>query len=87
MPRNDLVLPPIKQKIYSIVSWHHGISAEHLRELVWIDDPCGGPEDRKVLHVHVCQLNRLLAPYGIEVRGSISSGYRVQFRPARRKHR
>src|SRR3954467_4792875 len=80
MPRNDLALPPIKRRIYDIVNRHHGISAERLRELVWSDDPAGGPEDRKVLHVHVWQLNRLLAPHGVEVRGSVSSGYRVQFR-------
>ena len=90
MPRDDIVLPPIKRRIYDIVSRHHGISAERLRELVWIDDPSGGPEDPKVLHVHVCQLNRLLVPYGVEIRGSVSGGYRVQFRPPHRskeKHR
>jgi hypothetical protein len=44
MPWNDLVLPPIKRRIYDIVSRHDGISAEHLRELVWAEDPNGGPE-------------------------------------------
>jgi DNA-binding SARP family transcriptional activator len=78
MPRDDLILPPIKRRIYDIVNRHHGISAERLRELVWIDDPSGGPEDRKTIHIHVHQLNRLLRPYGIEVRGSVSGGYRVQ---------
>ena len=90
LPRDDLVLPPVKRRIYDIVSRRPGIAAERLRELVWSNDPAGGPEDRKVLHVHVCQLNQLLAPYRIEVRGSVSRGYRVQFCPSRsakEKHR
>jgi hypothetical protein len=45
--------------------------------LVWAHDPAGGPEDRKVLHVHIHQLNRLLHPLGIRVRGSRTGGYRV----------
>jgi hypothetical protein len=44
---------------------------------VW-DGADGGPEDRKVLHVHVHQLNRLLLPFGLRVRGSRFYGYRVQ---------
>jgi hypothetical protein len=78
MPRNDIVLPPIKRRIYDIVSRHHGISAERLRELVWIDDPAGGPENRKCLHVHVHQLNKMLAPLGLVVRGSGSGGYQMR---------
>jgi hypothetical protein len=77
LPHDGLVLPPVKRRIYDIVSRHPGISAERLRELVWIDDPAGGPEDRKVLHVHVHQLNRRLAPFGIAVRGSLTAGYRL----------
>jgi hypothetical protein len=59
------------------VQRHPDISAEELRGLVWADDPNGGPEDRKVLHVHVSQLNQLLAPHGIMVR-SQGGGYRVR---------
>jgi hypothetical protein len=51
--------------------------ATHLRCGTAATDPNGGPEDRKVLHVHVHQLNRLLRPHGIRVRGSASGGYRV----------
>jgi hypothetical protein len=43
---------------------------------VWADDPNGGPEDRKCLHVHVSQLNHLLAPLGIMVR-SQGGGYQI----------
>jgi hypothetical protein len=72
-------LTPIKQRILDIVKQCPGISAEELRSLVW-DDPSGGPEDRKVLHVHVSQLNRILASRGIVVR-SEGGGYRVRAVP------
>ena len=61
------MLPPVKRRIDDLVCRHPGIAAERLRELVWIDDPAGGPEDPKVLYVHVSQLNQQLAPYGIEI--------------------
>jgi hypothetical protein len=44
---------------------------------VWADDPSGGPEDRKVLHVHINQLNHLLAALRIEVR-SQGGGYHIR---------
>ena len=72
-----LHLPPIKQRIYDVVRQRPGISAVTLRDLVWADDPNGGPEDRKVLHVHVSQLNQLLAPYGVCVR-SEAGLYRIR---------
>jgi hypothetical protein len=70
-------LPPIKEKIFTAVRRRPGISAEELRCVVWADDPNGGPEDRKVLHVHVSQLNHFLAPLGICVR-SQGGGYRIR---------
>jgi hypothetical protein len=75
-----LRLPPIKQRIYEAVQRHPDISAEELRCLVWADDPNGGPEDRKTLHVHVSQLNQLLTPYGVMVR-SQGGGYRIRSVP------
>jgi len=69
-------LPPIKRRIYDAVRTHPGISAEELRGLVW-DGPDGGPEDRKVLHVHVNQLNHLLTSHGLMVR-SQGGGYRIR---------
>jgi hypothetical protein len=78
LPHDNLGLPPIKRRIHDIVGRHPGISAEHLCELVWADDPGGGPESgRKAIHVHVNQLNHRLAPFGIAVRGSLSAGYRL----------
>lgn len=73
-----VVLPPTKQRILDAVRQRPGIDSESLRGIVWADDPNGGPEDRKVIHVHVWQLNRLLLPHGIAVRGSRSGGYRLQ---------
>jgi hypothetical protein len=61
-------LPPIKQRILDCVRRRPGINAEELRCVVWADDPSGGPENRKCLHVHVNQLNHLLASLGIVVR-------------------
>jgi len=71
-----LALPPTKQRILDTVRRRPGVTAEELREIVWADDPAGGPEDRKVLYVHVHQLNRLIAPLGVAVRGG-TGGYRV----------
>jgi hypothetical protein len=75
-----LCLPRIKQIIYETVRHRPGISAEELRCIVWADDPNGGPEDRKVLHVHVSQLNHLLAPLGIVV-CSQGGGYQIRSVP------
>jgi hypothetical protein len=72
-----LQLPKTKARILEAVRRRPDISAEELRTIVWADDPAGGPEDRKVLHVHVSQLNRQLAPYGIMVR-SQGGGYRIR---------
>jgi hypothetical protein len=77
IPPTGLRLPPIKQRIFEAVQRHPDISAETLRCIVWADDPAGGPENRKVLHVHVSQLNHLLAPLGIMVR-SRGGGYRIR---------
>jgi hypothetical protein len=78
-----LRLPPIKRRILEAVVKHPDIPAERLREIVWADDPNGGPEDRKVLHVHVFQLNRLLIPHGLVVRAGRGAGatYRVRAWP------
>src|SRR5262249_29471168 len=71
-----LALPPIKKRILDAVRRQPGISAEELRCVAWAHDPAGGPENPKVLHVHVHQLNRLIAPLGVAVRGG-SNGYRL----------
>jgi len=66
----ELKLPPIEQRIYEIVQRCPNISAEEMRRRVWANDPNSGSEDedRKVLHIHVAQLNQLLAAHGVMVR-------------------
>ena len=71
------MLPRTKRLILGLVQKFPGIDGNRLRELVWAHDPAGGPEDRKVVYVHVNQLNKLLAPFGVMVRGSVSGGYRL----------
>jgi hypothetical protein len=78
IPPEGLQLPPIKARIYEAVRWCPGISAEVLRSIVW-DGPDGGPENPKVLHVHVCQLNKRLAPLGVMVRAQ-GGEYRIRSR-------
>jgi hypothetical protein len=77
---DGLRLSPIQSRIVSAVQRHREISAETLRAIVWADDPNGGPEDPKVLHVHIWHLNQRLAPYGIAVRANMGAGalYRLQ---------
>ena len=71
-------LPPIKQRILDAVRRRPGITAQELRNWIWADDPDGGPlTDTKCLHVHVSQLNNLLAPLGVCVR-SQGGGYFVK---------
>src|SRR6516165_1020091 len=70
-------LPRIKREIFEAVRRRPNITAAALRDVVWGADPNGGPESRTILHVHVSQLNRLLAPYGIEIR-SAGGGYSIR---------
>jgi hypothetical protein len=78
----DLGLPPIKRRILDAVQRCPGIGAEDLRAVVWADDPNGGPESRKVLHVHIHQLNQRLASLGVVVRApkGAGAGYRIRSR-------
>jgi hypothetical protein len=77
---DDLALPPVKRRILDAVQRRPGIAAEDLRALVWAEDPNGGPENRKVLHVHIYQLNKRLAPLGFVVRAPFGAGagYRIR---------
>ena len=76
---DDPRLPRVKRRILNAVRRCPGIDAERLRGVVWADDLDGGPENLKTIHVHVYQLNRLLAPHGIIVRAPFGAGagYRV----------
>jgi hypothetical protein len=69
-------LTPIKRAILAAVKRRPGISAEELRGIVW-DDPSGGPECRHTIFVHISQLNRALAVFGLTMR-SEGGGYRIR---------
>jgi hypothetical protein len=71
-------LPRTKQRIFDAVCRRPGIDAEALCDAIWADDIDGGPlSGRKNVHVHVHQLNKLIAPHGIAVRATRWSGYRI----------
>jgi hypothetical protein len=57
LQQDEIPLTPLKGRILARIRRRPGVSAEVLRGLVWADDPNGGPEDRKVLHVHINQAN------------------------------
>ena len=81
IPPAGLRLPRIKERIFEAVRRRPGITAQELRDWVWVDDIDGGPlTDTKCLHVHVAQLNTLLRPLGICVR-SEGGGYRIRSVP------
>jgi hypothetical protein len=77
IPPTGLRLPKIKARILDIVKRHPDITAAQLRDLVWADDPNGGPECRHTIFVHVAQLNNSLRPFGVCVR-SEGGGYRIR---------
>jgi hypothetical protein len=79
IPAAGLSLPPIKTRIFETVRRRPGVDTESLREAVWANDPNGGPENRKAIHVHVNQLNRLLRRRGVVVRHDRGlGGYRIK---------
>jgi len=70
-------LSPIKQRILETVKRRPGITAQQLRDWVWVDDPNGGPlTGTKNLHVHIDQLNALLRPLDLCVRNK-GGGYQI----------
>ncbi len=69
-------LSATQQRIYDAVCRNPGIRAARLRDLVWADDPNGGPENRHNLYVQINRMNRKLAVrhLAINARGG---GYRL----------
>jgi DNA-binding response OmpR family regulator len=63
----QLELTPIQTRIYETLKTSHR-TADQLREIVWADDPDGGPACLKTIHVHISHLNRRLRPYGFVIR-------------------
>jgi hypothetical protein len=71
-------LPRVKRRIFEAIDRRPGITADELMSVVYADDPNGGPDSRKCIHVHVAQLNRRLAREGMTIRGHVTDGYRIQ---------
>jgi hypothetical protein len=67
------------RRIFDAVKAHPGILAENLRDIVWADDPSGGPESRHAIYAHVFILNKRLAAHGLAVRAERGgpAGYRI----------
>ena len=66
-------LPLVEAQIYEVVRHHPGITPAALRDAVRVDPP----ESQTALHTHVARLNRLLAPFGVEIR-SAGGGYSIR---------
>jgi hypothetical protein len=65
-------LSPRRRELLEIVyrAGRYGIATERVIELLYGNDPNGGPENaRKTVHIRVCQLNKLLAPRGWRIYG------------------
>jgi site-specific DNA-methyltransferase (adenine-specific) len=77
MTMNTTDLPPVAAQLYEAIRQRPGITPTALRATV---GGLGPPESRTALHIHIAQLNRQLAPYGIEIR-SAGGGYSIRSVP------
>jgi DNA-binding response OmpR family regulator len=70
----EIELPPIKQRIYEALR-KQPHSSEQLRQLIW------GEWWRSIslrnIHVHIHQLNHLLKPHNLMVRGEWRGAYHL----------
>ena len=58
----------VKQRIYDCVSNTRApLRTEQIAEIVYVDDPDGGPNDFKVITVLICQMNKVLRPKGLHI--------------------
>ena len=74
------VLTPQQRRIAEIVASRPGIRMIEVADLVYADDPDGGPEWAEAsLAVQTCRANARLAPFGFAIRAGrgCRNGYRV----------
>lgn len=76
---DGLKLPPVKRRIVQLIERHGEVMAEVIHAAIWGSDPNGGPP-MKTLYVHIHQLNRILAKYGLAVRSNGGRGGCEPFR-------
>ncbi len=65
-------LPPAWRAMLDIIyrAGEHGISTDRLVNLVYSDDPNGGPDNAvKSIHVRICRMNKRLRPLGWLING------------------
>ena len=62
-----MTLPPVIQRIYDTLR-DQPRTAEELRDIIWRDDPDGGPLSRHTIYVHIDRLKRRLKPLGLGIR-------------------
>lgn len=79
---DGLDLPPIRFKIFETVrrSGSRGIMPESLEEIVYADDPNGGPLGaRKSIQVSISVLNKTLVSWGLRIRsGARGQPYKLE---------
>ena len=73
----ELRWPRVKRRIFEAIQKRPGITARELTALVYEDDPNGGPESTKCVHVHINHMNRRLAREGMAIKGHVTDGYRI----------
>jgi hypothetical protein len=66
---------PVRRRIIEILSAHpEGLMRSHLFDLVYADDPNGGPNDMRVIPVLIKHANRELAPQGWQIKTTLGRG-------------
>jgi len=73
-----------RQRLFDYIFAHSGgATSNQLMNLIYADDPDGGPENPNVISVMVSQINKKLKPLGYAIRGSGGPGstYAVRREP------
>lgn len=61
----------VKRRIYDAISKHpEGLNRRQVIEMVYGDDPNGGPEEMNVISVHVQKMNERLLDKGVKIASS-----------------
>jgi hypothetical protein len=72
-----VAVTPTQRRILDVLKRRGSASADELRDVLWSDDPDGGPDSPSTLHAHIWHLNQRLKSRGLRVRASRWAGYRV----------
>lgn len=76
-----VILSPLRSKIFNVLwrSWRTGriISRSEMTDIVYADDPNGGPESENIISVQMGVLRKDIERFGLTVRGRI--GYTLAY--------